>query len=380
MKPRVLIFIDWFSPGYKAGGPTTSNVNIVDHLGDIIDFYVITSNTDYNETSPYHIVEADRWVSYKNAHVYYFSRRSLSLSKLKKVAMAAECDVWYVNGIYSRNFSISPLIIAKSLHPKRLIVSARGMLSPHAYKVKGAAKKFFLIAAKTIGLYDGVIFHGTNERECEYIRKAISKNAKAIAIENMPRKLTNGMSLSLKRVGEIRLVSFARISPEKNTLYAIKALSYCKTKVCFDIYGQINSDSYWAECKQAIRVLPANITVTYKGTVAPIGMQTLYKQYDVLYLPSTGENFGHAILESLMNCRPVVISDQTPWRNLQQYNIGYDLSLIKPEEFADKIDNMSLESKEAFDARCRACYNYAHTFCNRSEVRAAYMNLFGLDN
>ena len=31
-KLKVLIFIDWFKPGYKAGGPTTSNVNIVDHL------------------------------------------------------------------------------------------------------------------------------------------------------------------------------------------------------------------------------------------------------------------------------------------------------------------------------------------------------------
>ncbi len=38
MKPKVLIFIDWFTPGYKAGGPTTSNVNIVNHLSDDFDF------------------------------------------------------------------------------------------------------------------------------------------------------------------------------------------------------------------------------------------------------------------------------------------------------------------------------------------------------
>ena len=25
---KVLIFIDWFAPGYKAGGPITSNVNM----------------------------------------------------------------------------------------------------------------------------------------------------------------------------------------------------------------------------------------------------------------------------------------------------------------------------------------------------------------
>lgn len=50
---KVLIFIDWFAPGYKAGGPITSNVNIVEHLSDKLDFYVITSSFDYHATAPY---------------------------------------------------------------------------------------------------------------------------------------------------------------------------------------------------------------------------------------------------------------------------------------------------------------------------------------
>ena len=37
-KPRVLVFIDWYAPGYKAGGPVRSLVNLVDHLRDRIDF------------------------------------------------------------------------------------------------------------------------------------------------------------------------------------------------------------------------------------------------------------------------------------------------------------------------------------------------------
>ena len=36
MKQKVLIFIDWFAPGYKAGGPITSNVNIVDEMVNMI--------------------------------------------------------------------------------------------------------------------------------------------------------------------------------------------------------------------------------------------------------------------------------------------------------------------------------------------------------
>jgi hypothetical protein len=50
---KVLIFIDWFAPGYKAGGPITSNVNIVEHLSDKLDFYVITSSFDYHATTTF---------------------------------------------------------------------------------------------------------------------------------------------------------------------------------------------------------------------------------------------------------------------------------------------------------------------------------------
>ena len=38
---------------------------------------------------------------------------------------------------------------------------------------------------------------------------------------------------------------------------------------------------------------------------------------DFLILPTKGENFGHVIAESLSASLPVIISQNTPWRNLQ---------------------------------------------------------------
>lgn len=52
MKPTILIFIDWYKPGYKAGGPIRSVSNMVDALKDDFQFYIITRNTDYLETTP----------------------------------------------------------------------------------------------------------------------------------------------------------------------------------------------------------------------------------------------------------------------------------------------------------------------------------------
>ena len=45
MKPSVLITIDWFDPAYKAGGPISSIVNLINHLHKDFDFYVFTGST-----------------------------------------------------------------------------------------------------------------------------------------------------------------------------------------------------------------------------------------------------------------------------------------------------------------------------------------------
>mgnify|MGYP000468774279 CR=1 FL=1 len=42
-KPKILIFIDYFLPGYKAGGPTKSVSNIINSLTNKFDFEIIKS-------------------------------------------------------------------------------------------------------------------------------------------------------------------------------------------------------------------------------------------------------------------------------------------------------------------------------------------------
>ena len=55
------MFIDWYLPGYKAGGPVRSMANLVDHLRDKVDLHIVATDTDYTETSPYSGVTPDRW-------------------------------------------------------------------------------------------------------------------------------------------------------------------------------------------------------------------------------------------------------------------------------------------------------------------------------
>ena len=375
-KQRILIFIDWFAPGFKAGGPTTSNVNIVEHLKDKFDFYVMTTDTDYHEFQPYQNVVSDKWIKQNGFSVYHFSLGNLSFKALKKAVKEAACDTWYVNGIYSKYFSIYPLILAKMIHPRQVIVSARGMLSPHALAIKSIVKKSYLVIARGLRFFDKVKFHATNEEEADYIRLALGKNRMIDSVENLPRKVNLNSFATRKDSTEIKLVSFARISPEKNTLYAIECLKYCKERVVYHIYGQINSMSYWKECEKVIKILPDHVTVEYKGTVSPQEMSNIYKGYHFLYLPSTGENFGHAILESLMNSTPVIISDKTPWRCLVEKHVGWDLPLEDKQLFASTIDKCARLSWEQYKVMVNKACLYAKEVSENPCVVQSYINLF----
>ncbi len=60
-KPKVLAFIDWYKPYYKAGGPVRSMVNMVDHLGGRVQFNIVTGDRDYIAVNNEAGVLADQW-------------------------------------------------------------------------------------------------------------------------------------------------------------------------------------------------------------------------------------------------------------------------------------------------------------------------------
>jgi glycosyltransferase involved in cell wall biosynthesis len=60
-------------------------------------------------------------------------------------------------------------------------------------------------------------------------------------------------------------------------------------------------------------------------------------KHHLFFLPTCGENFGHVILEALLAGCPVLISDQTPWRNLQAKGVGWDLPLDSVTPFQQAI-------------------------------------------
>jgi hypothetical protein len=102
----------------------------------------------------------------------------------------------------------------------------------------------------------------------------------------------------------------------KNLLNAIKFFRGIKGSATFDIYGPKEDESYWKECEEAIKGLPVNIVVNYKGVLSHDEIHRTFCQYDAFLFPTQSENYGHVIVEALVtNCVPI-IRDQTPWTDM----------------------------------------------------------------
>ncbi len=380
-KKRILIFIDWYLPGYKAGGPIRSVANMLAQLSGSYEFWLVTRNTDYLETEEYKNIVSNEWLQISvNQNVIYLSKDEITAKNIKQIITKKQFDTVYINGIYSFYFSILPLFFANKEGVNKIIVAPRGMLSPNSVKIKRIRKKLFLFAARITGFYRKTIFHISTEQEAKDVAKLKLRQKQNFVAMNLPdRKKTHLTNNAKKSSGELRLVSIARISPEKNTLYAIECLSNFQYRgnIIFDLYGSIYDDNYWQMCKKIIDKLPDNIKISHKGSINNNLINSILPKYHFLFLPSLGENFGHSIVESLSNAVPVIISDKTPWRNLENTQAGWDINLDKMQDCA-KIIQLALDiDNQLYNKMQEKAVEYINSKIKIAEILPLYKELLG---
>ncbi|MGC4099092.1 MAG: hypothetical protein QM706_18430 [Nitrospira sp.] len=64
------------------------------------------------------------------------------------------------------------------------------------------------------------------------------------------------------------------------------------------------------------------------------------------------------IVEALLAGCPVLISDQTPWRDLQTKGVGWDLSLADPQRFREVLQSCIDMDQAAFSALSKQAWEY----------------------
>ena len=372
--PKILIFVDWYVPGYRAGGPIRSVNNLAKQLSRFYDIYVFTGSKDFGVEEKYAGVSFDCWTKLDGHQVYYCDQK-IDLNIIKSVIGQIQPQFVYLNSLFSKKFTLLPLKILKDYSQITTILAPRGMLGAGALKIKATKKKLFLFVTKIAGKFKNVEWHVTAETEKQEVL-AYFPQAKLFVASNLATQLSTRFEQKEKKSGELNLVFISRVYEKKNILGAIRALNQgFKGQINYDIYGPMEDTAYWEECLTVAKELPKNVSISYKGLLKHEEIYDVLIQYHFLYFMTFNENFGHVIIEA-MNCScPVIISDQTPWRQLQSNKLGWDISNTDMPMIREAINHALDMEQPEYDEWAEMAYNFSVKQVGKDEV-SRYKLLF----
>lgn len=380
-KPKILVFNKYYLPGYRAGGPIRTIANMVDRLGDTLDFWVVTGDRDSGDVVPYPNIDLHDWNAQGGARVRYMAASNASLRTIQSIIEEVAPDYIYLNSFFDPFFTQRVLWLKRLGRIGRIpiVLAPRGEFSIGALQLKSLKKRAYMMISRLAGLYEKITWQASSAHEKADILKAIPfiPPASIKVAMNLAPAHKNDPDISLRGCGgPLRLCFLSRISAMKNLDFALSCLKSVKEEVDFAIYGPKRDASYWAECEAIIASLPKNISVTYMGEVEHRRVAEVLRGYDLFFLPTRGENYGHVIQEALSAGLPVLISDQTPWRDLEENGVGWVLPLESTAAFSKRIDEYASVGSAAREAASRRSREYALSKVGDSSVLQANLDLF----
>ena len=348
--------------------------NMAEHLGDELDFSIIATDRDHNDEQPYAQVRVDQWNALGKARVFYASPRSLSLTRLARIISATSHDVLYLNSFFDPVFTLRPLLARRlGLIPARpTVIAPRGEFSQGAFALRSSKKRAYMLLAGLAGLYRDLAWQASSTYEVEDIRAALGATAQRVEVAPDLLPLAAApVTAQPRQQGPLRICFLSRITPKKNLDFLLRMLARVRSPVALQIFGPIEDAAYWSSCEALLRQLPANVSARYAGSVEHSRVGQVMRDHDLFFFPTHGENFGHVILEAMLAGCPVLISDRTPWRELERHGVGWDLPLASEQRFVEVIEHCSRLSAADYESlRLRVAAYASERLADRSVVDA----------
>jgi len=251
-------------------------------------------------------------------------------------------------------------------------------MAPQALAKKQIRKALYIAAGKSLRIFRSASWHATNAQEKEDIQDAWGADAQVSVAPILPPQHTfpaEKAERPAKNSGELNAAFLARIDRMKNLDLAIDVMASIPNTT-LDIFGPIGQPDYWAECQKRIAASGRATSFRYRGAIPPSDVMPTLSRYDVLFLPSQSESFGYAILEALAAACPVLISDRTPWRELEHAGAGYDLPIGDPARFRTALLSLRDMDEATHGALRQRARSYAIAYLKNSPAKDATRKMY----
>lgn len=358
----VAVFAPLFPPAFRGGGPIRSTEALVAASPRDVTPIVVTSDRDLGEDQVLP-VERNRWTTHEGVSVYYASLNSLrdrrrAFAAVKKKVPA----VLYFNSFFDARTTIAPLLLWRFGYWGKplLLLAPRGEFGAGALRRRTWKKRLYLAFFRALRIDRAVVWHSTALHETEDIQREWGAAARIVYRENHTMLPKSPFEPSRKPVDELRAVYMGRIVEHKGLGILLEALNSGDTKVSLDVYGVSEDSEYLAHCEDLALGVREPSSVRFNGSVAPGSVRKILAEYDVLLMPTAGENFGHVIAEALSASCPVMTTPYTQWTEVLESGAGVVVPSRDPADWVKAIQQFaSKPASERWEFRRSAGAVYA---------------------
>ena len=183
--------------------------------------------------------------------------------------------------------------------------------------------------------------HVTSDEELACLERLGIKNKSTINLPNPVSQVFYDEELSKNEARQLLnipketrvLLFFSRINRKKGLEYILRALkNHSSSNVKLLIAGQVDDEYYFKSIGTLIAQLNLENIVDFIGHIQSSDKRLYFKASDLFVLTSHTENFGMSIAEALSNNLPVLVSNNTPWQNVNN-RAGWCVNLTQ-----EKVD------------------------------------------
>lgn len=375
---KILIFTEYYYPGYKAGGPIQSVYNFANSMASSFEVRVVCRDRDSGDLAPYPNVELNSWNDLGDHLVYYTGAREASKKTVEALLNEINPDVIYLNSFFSNFSSLIFRILLLNTSIFSVLIAPRGEFNEAALNIKKRKKLIYLSLFKALALRKkNIYWQATSLEEFNRITYVMGEKTKKFLLQGIGRAKQLPIRDIGKKKGEIKIVTVARIHRIKNLDFFLDVIkkSDVSAKITWDIFGLVENRDYRTELLKKANSIP-NLSFTIKGEIPNEQIHEELPNYHIFVLPTLGENFGHAIYDAIIAGLPVLISDKTPWLGLSEVGLGFDISLNQIEMWVEKfVEFVDTDDSNYCRSRARV-YGYGSSLINNNEHVEKYKQIF----
>jgi len=333
---RVLHVTSYFAPAHQYGGPPASLLGLCKGLQRSgVDVEVVTTTANGRTPLPASSPEGDH---YEGVPVRYvpaaFPRRFFGARIRRPLADAIErADVCHIHGVWNVPEWWASHLARAARVP--YVVSPRGMLQPQAMRRGRARKAVAYSLLERRNLSHAALLHATSEQEAE----AIGRLQLGVKVAIVP----NGVDLSAaqqaakgyrERLGIPRdgfvVLFLGRMHRIKRLDLIAGAFADLRATHPSAHLVLAGPDEHGLLPDLMRRLSSHAGAVHTPGEVGGDEKWALLKDADAMVQASDSESFGVAIVESLASGVPVVATNTTPWRELEERGCGFWVEQTAP--------------------------------------------------